>query len=260
VVVFSDANSFFAPHTVRALVRNLADPAVGGVSGAKHVVASREGVVGSAATGAGEGLYWRYEAFLKRCDSAISAVMGVPGEVWGARREAFLPAEADSLIEDFVASMRMVGAGWRVVYEPEAVAYEVATPSLRAEWVRRTRIAAGGWQAFFQLRPALHRASPLVLWQYLSHRVLRWMVTPALFVTLLVANLALLASPFHAVALAMQVAFYALAGVGWFLAARGKRPRGALLPFYLCLLNAAALVGGWRYLRGKQPVLWARVR
>jgi len=255
IVVFSDANSYFAPDTLRKLVRAFADPEVGGVSGAKRMTAQ-----GNPTSSQGENLYWRYESYLKACDSAVSSVMGVPGEIWAARREAYILPDPDILLDDFVASLRMVEAGWRVVFEPEAIATEEAAPNLRAEWARRARNAAGGWQAFFKLPGMLRHKSKLITFQYLSHRMLRWMATPSLFVALFLANWGLLALPFYRLALAAQIAFFGLAGGGWWLATRGRRARGLLAPFYICMLNATALAGGWRYLRGKQSVLWAKVR
>lgn len=256
VIVFSDANSYFYPSTLRMLIRNLADPAVGGVGGVKRMSNEDESL-----TGQGEGLYWRYESFLKACDSAVSSVMGVPGEVWAAKREAYIPSDPDSYIEDFVASLRMVAAGWRVVYEPEAIAYEKASPGLYAEWGRRTRMAAGGWQSLRQLSGMLRTPHKLLTFQYLSHRMIRWIVTPTLFVLLLASNLLLAsAHPFYAITLIAQGMFYSLAGLGWWLAARGRRIGWLLAPFYVCLLNAAALAGGWRHLRGRQSVVWRKVR
>jgi cellulose synthase/poly-beta-1,6-N-acetylglucosamine synthase-like glycosyltransferase len=254
-VVFSDANSYFCPETVRRLVRPFADPTVGGASGAKRMLAQ-----GDATAGEGEGLYWRYETWLKRNDSAVSSVMGVPGEIWAARREAYIPPDPDTLLDDFVASLRMVAAGWRVVFVPDVYASEEASPSLAAEFARRARNAAGGWQAFFKLPGMLRHPNKLITFQYLSHRMLRWMVTPTLFVLALLANICLAARPFYALTLACQIAFYLLASVGWWLTAKGRRVRWLLAPFYIVLLNAAALAGGWRYLTGRQSVVWRKVR
>ena len=259
IIVFSDANSYFPGDALHKLVRHFADPEVGGASGAKRVGAQAQG----GAASHGEGLYWRYEAFIKACESAVSSVMGVPGEIWAARRAAYVNSEANSLIEDFVASLRMVAAGWRIVYEPEAYAYEEGSASLRAEWIRRTRMAAGGWQSFFQLPGMLRHPRKLLTWQYLSHRMLRWMVTPSLFVLLLLVNLPLAREPFYMVTLAAQGLFYILAGLGWLLGGghrKGRLPGWLLAPFYVCFLNAVALAGGWRYLRGKQSVVWRKAR
>ncbi|MBC7257025.1 MAG: glycosyltransferase, partial [Chloroflexi bacterium] len=183
-VLFTDANCTLPRDALAAMVAHLADPHVGGVGGAKRFERAKDAV------GQGEGFYWRYEAFLKRCDSSVSSVMGVPGEVWLARREAYTPPEPDILLDDFVASMRMVAAGWRIPYEPRALAQEPPSPNLAAEWERRVRNAAGGWQAVLRLKE-VWQARPLVVWQYVSHRVLRWIVTPALIPILLGANLLL---------------------------------------------------------------------
>jgi poly-beta-1,6-N-acetyl-D-glucosamine synthase len=255
IVVFSDANSIFPSGTIRMLIRNFADPEVGAASGAKRMLAQGDQVAGQ-----GEGLYWRYESFLKRCDSAVSSVMGVPGEIWAARRIAYVPPDAGSLLDDFVASLRMVAAGWRVVYDPDVFAYEEASPSLSAEWQRRARNAAGGWQAFFQLKPLLRHPNRLIPWQYLSHRMLRWMVVPMLMILLLLSNCLLLDHPFYRWTLAVQIVFYLVAALGWFLTAKGRRINWLLAPFYICMLNGTALAGGWRFVRGRQSVIWKKVR
>lgn len=255
VVLFSDANSMLSADALRMLVRNLADPEVGGASGSKRIVIDEETV-----SAHGESLYWRYESFLKACDSAVSSVMGVPGEIWATRRKAWIPPDKDTLLDDFVSSLRMVASGWRVIYEPAACAMERASPTVGAEWTRRSRNAAGGWQALFQLPGMLRHKSRLVTWQYLSHRILRWMVTPTMFVLLPLANVALLGKGFYVGTLAVQAAFYSLALLGGVLARRGRHWGVATGPFYVCLLNAAALVGGWRYLRKGQSVLWKKVR
>ncbi|MHB1296694.1 MAG: glycosyltransferase family 2 protein [Anaerolineae bacterium] len=254
IVAFSDANCLFEPATLRRLVRPLADPQVVATSGRKRLRAA------GGAVDQGDNLYWRYEGFLKACESAVGSVMGVPGEIWAVRRAAYQAPEPDCLLDDFVASLRLVARGGRVVYDPEAIATEDASPSLAAEWQRRVRVAAGGWQAFFRLPEMLTRPGPLATWQYLSHRMARWMLAPLLLGVLALANLALPAEPFYLGTLALQGGFYLLAAAGWLLAARGRRGGLLTAPFYVALLHAAALAGGLRYLRGRQTVLWDKVR
>jgi len=258
IVLFSDANCFFAPDAVRGLVRHFADPAVGGASGAKRVLDE-----GETPSGKGEGLYWRYESYLKECDSVVGSVMGAPGEVWAARRVAYVSPGPNAIIDDFVASLRLVEGGWRLVFDPDVLAYERSTENLRGEWIRRTRMAAGGWQAFFMLRGMRRHPSLLARFQYLSHRMLRWMVTPSLFVLALAANLALVIAqptPLYCALLAAQAACYLLALAGWIAACRGRRPGWLMAPLYVVMLNAAALVGGWRYLTGRQSAVWRKAR
>lgn len=249
IVVFSDANTMLDTGTLKAIVRNFADPAVGGVAGEKQV------------SGHGEGLYWRYESYLKRCDSALSSVMGAAGELFSIRRELFQPPEEDSVIEDFIMSMRLVGAGWRIVYEPKAVAREDDSPSLAGDWQRRTRISAGGFQSIVRLPNLLN---PImvgwVAWQYLSHRVLRWAATPFLLPTIYILNLFLLTLPFYRLLLIGQTLFYGVAFSGYVLTRLGIQRRIPFTFFYFCFTNAAAVVGFWRYLTNSQPVTWAKVR
>lgn len=250
VVAFTDANAMLAPGALASLVRPFADPRVAGVSGEKRV------------TGGGEGLYWRYESYLKRCDATVSSVMGAAGELFAVRRALYQPVEPDSIIEDFVMSLRLVQAGWRVAYAPDAVALEEPPSSLAAEWQRRTRIAAGGFQSIRRLTGLLNPFPGrwLITWQYVSHRVLRWAVTPLLLPVVYLLNLALIAQPLYLALWLGQTLFYGVGGAGFLLARRGRR-RGVLYAvFFFCFTNAAALAGLWRYLTGRQPVTWTKVR
>lgn len=248
IVLFSDANTVFAPGTLRAMVRHFADPAVGGVTGEKRV------------QGGGEGLYWRYESWLKARDSRVTSVVGAAGEIFALRRQAFQSPEEDSIIEDFVLAMRLVASGWRVVYEPAAVAYEPPAPSLKADWDRRTRIAAGGFQSIARLPEMLDPRRGLVAWQYISHRVLRWAVTPFLLPALLLLNLLIWPKRLYRPLLLGQLGIYALGLMGYRDARRGRAAGLAYAVFYFLLANLAAIAGFLRYARGRQPVTWRKVR
>jgi cellulose synthase/poly-beta-1,6-N-acetylglucosamine synthase-like glycosyltransferase len=248
IIVITDANSMLSRGTLRALVRNFADPTVGAVAGEKHV------------RGGGEGLYWRYESYLKRCDSAVSSVMGAAGELFAIRREVFQPPEEDPIIEDFVMSMRLVGEGWRVVYESEAVASEVPSGSLKEDWERRARNAAGGFQAISRLRHLLNPRLGLVSWQYLSHRVLRWAVTPFLLPTAYLLNLLLARHRLYRLLLLGQTLFYGAAIIGYLRTRNGRRSGLLNTVFYFCFSNLAIIAGFWRYIGGRQPVTWEKAK
>lgn len=248
IVVLTDANAMLDKGTLQAIARNFADPAVSGVAGEKRVI---EG---------GEGLYWRYESQLKRCDSALSSVMGAAGELFAVRRAAFIPPAEDSIIEDFVMSLSLVGSGQRVVYEPDAVAREEPVSSLKGEWQRRARNAAGGFRSIERLLYLLHPRQGRVAWQYFSHRVLRWAVTPFLLPLAFLLNLALAKRPFYQLLLLGQIFFYLLAGWGGWRARQGARRGLPYTIFFFCFTNLAALAGFWRYLTNRQPVTWQKVR
>ena len=248
IVVFTDANAMLDRGTLKALTRNFADTAVAAVAGAKRVLSG------------GEGLYWRYESHIKRCDSQLSSVMGAAGELFAIRRALFASTETDSIIEDFVMSMRLVGNGWRVVYEPEAVAREESAITLRGDWQRRTRIATGGFQAIRRLPQLLHPRQGRIAWQYISHRVLRWAATPFLLPLVYLLNLALWERPFYQLLLLGQTAFYMMGLWGFWRAKRGIRRGLSYAVFFFCFTNLAAIVGFWRYITDQQPVTWAKTR
>lgn len=253
LLIFSDANTFMEPGSVQALVRNFADPQVACVSGEKRIRPA------AAVQAQGESAYWRYESALKRAESQVSTAIGALGEFFAIRRTLYCPLEEDAIIEDFVLSMRLVMEGWRVIYEPAAVTWEEASPSLRGEWMRRVRMAAGGFQAMRQLRGLLSPRYGLIAFQYFSHKVLRWLAP--LFMLLALGTAAALTSwPFYRLCFWGQIGFYALAGLGGLLEIVGVRSKWLQIPFYFCFTNATALGGLVRYFSRKQTVLWARAR
>jgi cellulose synthase/poly-beta-1,6-N-acetylglucosamine synthase-like glycosyltransferase len=254
IVVCTDANCFYRADALKKLVRNFADANVALVAGEKRIL-------GKQGSGEGEGLYWRYENAMKRYDSLLGSAMGATGEIFAIRRELWRTVAADTIIEDFVITMDLVQRGFRVLYDPEAVSEETASPSARDEFKRKVRIAAGGWQAVVRLRRLL---SPIYGWpwfQYVSHRVLRWVLVPWLLPLLLLWNAILFPSAgVYRLTFFAQLAIYSAAALGWLLDRRGIRWKVAYVPFYLVFLNVAAILGAWRYLTHTQPVTWEKVR
>ena len=257
LVIFTDCNTTLNPSAVAELVRHYHDPLVGAVSGEKRV--RRDG----SATGAGEGLYWRYESFLKQCDSDIYSLMGAAGELVSFRTVLFAHLEPDTILDDFMQSMRIVAAGQRVVYEPRAYALEAPSASLADEMERKIRISAGGWQAMSRLRGLLLPTWNIVGWLlYVSHRVLRWSLTPLLLTALLplAAALAVRDGGIYWLALGLQLGFYLAAGLGWALAGSGRRAGPLLIPLYFSMMNMAVFAGFGRFVRRAQPAAWAKAR
>jgi biofilm PGA synthesis N-glycosyltransferase PgaC len=257
ILVFTDANAILNRDAIRLMVRWFADPDVGCVSGEKRVATGR-----GESAGAGEGAYWRYESTLKRLDSAVGSTMGAAGELCAIRADLMTARETDNIIEDFVLSMRVVEAGYRIVHEPGAVATEVASERFEDVFERRARIAAGGFQSIWRLKSLLNPGRGLVWWQYVSHRVLRWGVVPLLLPLLVAVNWSLVsAGPIYKAILVVQVGFYGAAAAGWWLRRTPLGRRRVLsLPFFFSAANAAALVGCARLVTGRQTVLWKRTR
>lgn len=260
IVVMSDANALVNRDALREMVRHYADPRVGAVAGEKRI--RRRG--GNAAVG--EGLYWRYESWLKQLDSELSTVVGADGGLLSCRRDLFAPLAQDAILDDFELSLGIAIRGYRVVYEPRAYAIEDASASIRDELRRRIRIAAGGWQSMLRLRALLRPWRHATLFfQYLSHRVLRWSVVPPLLLLLVPANVALAigggaAAGLYRALLLAQAGFYGLALAGYLRDRRGDRLAALHAPYYFVVANCAVVWGFGRFLAGRQAVTWERVR
>jgi len=167
------------------------------------------------------------------------------------------------VLDDFVQSMRVVDAGYRVVYEPTAYALEPPSFSLKEEMKRKVRICAGGWQAMARLLPLLNPwRQPVVAFLYFSHRVLRWTLAPALLLLLLPLNaaLALVYGGVYAALLGLQSLFYGAAGLGWWRASRGQAAGPLLVPLYFTMMNAAVFQGAQRFWCNAQPAAWDKAQ
>jgi len=253
ILIFSDANAMMEPDALQQILPNFADPQVACVSGEKRIRPAAE------VQAEGESAYWRYEAFMKRADSLVNTAIGAVGEFFAIRRELYRPLETDNLIEDFVLAMRLVMDGWRVVYEPAAVTWEEASPSLGGEWRRRARMAAGGFQAIGRLRGLLSPRYGLTAFQYVSHKVLRWLA-PFFMLAALISSAFLTAEPLFRLLFWGQVLFYVLAVLGWALELLGWKCKPLRLIFYFCFANATMLGGFVRYVTRSQSVLWTKAR
>lgn len=257
-IIFCDANTLLNADCVREIVKHYADPKVGGVAGEKKILT--EGINTAAATG--EGLYWKYESFLKKLDSDLLSTMGAAGELFSVRKELFEPAPEGTIIEDFVQSLKVCTKGYVLKYEPGAYAAEAPSASIRDEMKRKVRICAGAFQAMILLKelfnPLRH---PVLSFQFISHRILRWTICPVAIVVLLVSNLFLAwidNGLFFRLVLLAQLVFYAMAITGWILANREIKVKVLYIPFYFLFMNLAVFLGFRRFIRNKQTVLWEK--
>jgi cellulose synthase/poly-beta-1,6-N-acetylglucosamine synthase-like glycosyltransferase len=222
IVVFADARQVFAPQTLEALARNFDDPVIGGVTGELILDCEQENAADST-IGEGVGLYWKYEKWLRRRESAIWSTLGATGAIYALRRSLWTPLPVGTLIDDVLAPMRVVLGGRRIVFEEQAQAFDRTSPDGAAEARRKKRTLAGNYQILAQ-EPRLLVPFVNPVWlQYMSHKVGRLLVPWAL-VGALFASAALAASSwFYAAAFAAQLAFYGLAVVGAVLDARERR-------------------------------------
>jgi cellulose synthase/poly-beta-1,6-N-acetylglucosamine synthase-like glycosyltransferase len=222
IVVFADARQIFAPQTLEALARNFDDPVIGGVTG-ELILDCEQETAADSTIGEGVGLYWKYEKWLRRRESAIWSTLGATGAIYALRRSLWTPLPAGTLLDDVLAPMRVVLGGRRIVFEEQAQAFDRTSPDGAAEARRKKRTLAGNYQILAQ-EPRLLVPFVNPVWlQYMSHKVGRLLVPWAL-VGALIASAALAASSwFYAAAFAAQLAFYGLAVVGAVLDARERR-------------------------------------
>lgn len=256
IVIFSDANTVLNKDAIKNIARHFKDEKVGGVAGEKQIVDNTS----DNASGSGEGLYWKYESALKKMDSNLTTAIGAAGELFALRTELYHETEPDTLIEDFVTSMRIVAKGYRFVYEPEAYAVETASATIKDEWKRKVRISAGGIQALVRLPELLNPFRyGLICWQYVSHRVLRWTLAPLALPVILITNIFLFnQSLFYKVCLLGQLAFYSIALLGHLLRDKKISLKGFFVPYYFSMMNLSVFAGVLRLIRKQQSVVWEK--
>lgn len=214
IVMMTDANTMLNPEAVREIVRLMQDPKVGCVSGEKKVMAKSD----SDEAAQGEGLYWKYESTLKRLDSELYSAMGAAGELCVIRRQLMTDIPDDTLLDDFVISMEIVRMGYKIAYTSKAFAMEYGSADLHEESKRKRRIAAGGLQSSWRLRSLMNPLRhPVVAFQFVSHRVLRWTITPVCLFALIPLNTILVLSGegiIYTIIWILQILFYASALAG----------------------------------------------
>ena len=247
-VAFTDANTMINTGALREIARLFSDPTVGCVSGEKRVAARKAGEMASE----GEGLYWRYESTLKRWDSELYSAMGAAGELYAIDPQLCREVPDEALLDDFMLSMYVVQAGKRIAYTSDAYAREYGSANIYEESKRKRRIAAGGLQSIWWLRSMLNPLrQPLVTFQYVSHRVLRWSITPVAMVLLLIVNIALVAmgaGTFYTVMLILQTLFYLMALAGWLTNRFGYKNKLLYTAYYFMFMNFNVF-RGMAYLR-----------
>lgn len=252
ILVFSDANTVFARDALRALVRPFADPRVGGVAGDQRYEAPMD------AGEQGEQAYWNLDRTLKVWESAAGSVVQATGAIYAIRRTLFRPIPG-GVSDDFVTSVGVIAQGYRLVFAPDAVAYEPVAPSTGAEFRRKVRIGTR------MLRSELHARrllNPLrhgfYAIQLFSHKPLRRLMAFPL-VVIAASNLVLRnTTGFYRFSLMTQLAFYGLALLGLLSPAGIARSRLVTLPAYFCMTYAAQLVAVWNLVRRRAITGWNR--
>ncbi|HVU56504.1 MAG TPA: glycosyltransferase family 2 protein [Puia sp.] len=269
ILIFSDANTMLNKEAVRLIARHYRDPGVGGVAGEKKVLALPAETsgpdAGAPSPGAGEGTYWKYESKLKQIDSDFYSVVGAAGELFSLRKHLYEPLPHNTILDDFVLSLRAAQKGSRIIYERDAYATELPSFSLQDEKKRKVRIAAGGFQSIVMLWPLLlFWRHPRLSFLYVSHRVLRWALSPLCLILALIANVILFFttdSQFFTLTMVAQLAFYGLAILSLIpVVAAGRLGKLCKIPYYFVFMNVSVILGFFRWLKGSQSAVWEKAR
>jgi cellulose synthase/poly-beta-1,6-N-acetylglucosamine synthase-like glycosyltransferase len=262
IIIFSDTNTILGKQSIREIVAKFSNSKTGCVAGEKRIVEKDA----DSAAGAGEGLYWKFESWVKKMDAELNSAVGAVGELFAIRTELFEDVEEDALLDDFMISLRIAQKGYHIAYSPNAYAEESASLNVKEELKRKIRIAAGGIQTIFRLKGLLNPfRSGILTWQYFSHKVLRWTLAPVSMFLILPVNMFIVWQQnnwsefgFYTLALFTQVFCYLLALIGWFFENRKIRFKILFIPYYFASINYAAVRGMFRYFKGKQSVNWEK--
>uniref|UniRef100_UPI003217E4A8 glycosyltransferase family 2 protein n=1 Tax=uncultured Draconibacterium sp. TaxID=1573823 RepID=UPI003217E4A8 len=258
IVIFSDSNTVLGKDSIREIVTKFSNPKVGCVAGEKRIVEEKS----EAAAGAGEGLYWKMESWIKRNDSELNSAVGAVGELFAIRTDLFEDVETDTLLDDFIISLRIAQKGYKIAYTPNAYAEETASLNVKEELKRKVRIAAGGIQTIFRLKGLLNPFKNGILsWQYFSHKVLRWALAPVSLFVLFFVNLLMVSGQtnrFYLWFLWFQLLCYLVALLGWYFENRKLRMKLFFVPYYFVMINYASVRGIYRFFKGKQSVNWEK--
>jgi cellulose synthase/poly-beta-1,6-N-acetylglucosamine synthase-like glycosyltransferase len=251
IVVLSDANTMFESKAVLNLARWFRNPAVGVVCGKLFLRDSQSGKNV-------DGLYWRYENFLKECESRLGALLGANGAIYAIRRNQYVPIPAETIIDDFVIPLlSKLRYRNQIIYDTEAIATEETAADIGGEFRRRCRIGAGGFQSLPRLWRLILPTHGWMSFAFISHKVFRWLC-PAFLALALVCNFLLLDRPGYLWLLVAQIGFYLVAYLGNWLPGNGAMPRTLRLATMFTSMNLALAVGFWRWITGKQRGTWQR--
>ena len=244
ICVFSDASAALERHALRHLVANFADPSVGAVSGTYRVLNPSEARLGKP-----EDIYWKYETFLKRQESALGCVVGGHGQILAVRTSLYPFPTPDIINDDYVIPLMISKRGYRVVYEPEAAAGEEAREM--GGFQRRIRVMAGNIQQMREIKELVWRPQ-WQLFYFVSHKIMR-LAVPFALASLAIFNLLLLSRPLYRQLAIVQLCFYGIALLGTW---RRLRPRILRIPYYFCMINAAVFVAVYHMLLERRKPAW----
>lgn len=261
--IFTDANTMLNREAIREILAPFANPRVGCVAGEKRIMVRSK----DSASSGGEGFYWKYESKLKAWDSCLYSTIGAAGELYAIRTSLFQAMPEDTLLDDFILSMKIAIQGYKIAYCDKAYAIEDGSADMKNEEKRKIRIAAGGIQAAYRLRYFLF-SNPFRLstlkFQYFSHRILRWSIAPVFLFLLFPVNLILAVypafSPFYSFILLLQMLFYSMAFLGYLMQKKHLKIKLLFIPYYFLFMNLNVLKAFGYLRKNKGKGAWEKAK
>jgi cellulose synthase/poly-beta-1,6-N-acetylglucosamine synthase-like glycosyltransferase len=253
ITVFTDANVMLNKVALKEIINHYANRNIGGVSGEKRVIIAQ----GAAST---EGLYWKYESFLKNQDAKLNTLVGAAGELFSIRTSLFKSIPEDTLLDDLMISMDIIAQGYKIAYEPNAYASETPSANINEEYKRKVRISAGGLQSIIRLQQFLNPFDFGILsFQYFIRRFSRWIFAPILIIATFLSNLFLWNNGilFQAIFCA-QIIFHLSALLGWIVENYNIKSKVFYIPFYFNFMHYCIVAGWVKFISGKQKATWQK--
>ncbi len=248
ILIFTDANSIYNRQAIKKLTSHFSDSKIGCVCGElKYIYDKKEQETE-------ENIYWRYEQFLKEKESKLGSLLITNGSIYGIRKELFSPINED-LADDFVNPIRIKSKGFNAIYEPGAVATELAAGIFKEEFSRKVRIISQGFKGSRRLFSDIVKCGPLFVFEFLFHKFLRWLVGLFL-IFIFVSNVYIADKPFYVLILILQILFYFAALLGYVKAKQKRQNKFLGFIFYFCIVNLAAMIGLFKVLVGTQTATW----
>jgi len=254
IVIFSDATTDYRKDAIQKIVRNYNDPSVGAVSGRYEYVNPTGAPVGQ-----GTILFWKYENFIKSRQTQIKTITGCCGCIYSLRRNLYEPLPRD-IISDLVEPLKILEKGYRIAFEPEAVAYELTEEAVSDEFSMRVRVITRAMNGLAYVKTLLNPFKyPFVSYQLNSHKVFRWMI-PFFLIVIFFSNLMLLDRGFYWLTFILQIIFYLSAFFAWIMETFGKKIKLLSIPLFFCVINLASLRAALNLFRNKKLTTWETMR
>ncbi len=251
IIVFSDTSAMLETNALKKLIAPFKDPSIGSVSGLYLL----EDIT-STSRAQGEGFYWHYETLLKTHESKFYSILGAHGALYALRKALFRKLPPNAINDDYILPMYGVEQKKRGVYQPEAIAIEELSASVGGEMKRRIRISVGNFQQLFLLRRLLNPFRGRIAFEFISHKLLR-SFSFLFMISLLMSNIFITSIGFR-IFLLFQFIFYLLSWLGYILSQRRKTSVVLTAPFYITMINYAALIGFFKYLFKTQKITWEK--